>query len=308
MNEKKFVERIKGFLNKPLKQKILTARFLIRRGLAKIPFLPTRFYLKIYPNEVVSFRWSKIMPNFILGQGILGGVFSHWPDVNSYELSFLYGFLKEGMIFFDVGAFQGIYSVVAAKKVGRQGRVFAFEPSRKEWPILKANLFVNGIKNVKVESYALTSKTDEFTLYVVKVEGIGLNSLKKRITNYPLREIRVKGTTIDEYCSQNRIERIDIMKIDIEGGELEFFYGAKKVLNVYRPLIICEVLDACTSLWGYKAKDIIHFLKEAGYEWFVFSADGKIYPHTELMEYSGTENYLAVPKDKIGLVSHWLSS
>jgi len=308
MDMKKFARRIKRFLSKPLSQKILTVRFFIRRGLAKIPLLPTRFYLKIYPNEVVSFGWSRVMPNFILGQGILGGVFSYWPDTNSRELSFLYSFLKEGMIFFDVGAFQGIYSVVASKKIGRQGKAFAFEPSGKERFILKTNLFINSIKNTKVEPYALTSKVGDFDFYVVEDGGTGLDSLKKRVNVHPLRKIRVKGTTIDEYCSQNRVERIDIMKIDIEGGELGFFHGANKVLNVCRPLIICEVLDACTSLWGYKAKDIIRFLKEAGYEWFVFSADGKIYPHAELLEYSGAENYLAVPREKISLISHWLSS
>ena len=306
MKEKGFLGRIQGFYSKPLNQKILTARFFTRHGLAKIPFLPTRFHLKIYPNEIASFYWSKIMPNFIPTQGILGGVFSHWPDTNACELSFLYSFLKEGMIFFDLGAFHGIYSVVASRKVGMRGKVVAFEPARKKRVILTANLFLNRIKNVRVESCVLTSKTNELTFYVVGDGNTMFDSLKKPITKYHLREVKVKGITIDEYCSQNGIARIDMMKIDIEGGELEAFCGASKVLNVYRPLIICEVLDIATYSWGYKAREIIHFLKGIGYEWFAFSADGKIYPHTEFLEYTGADNYLAVPKEKIDLVNHWI--
>jgi FkbM family methyltransferase len=307
MNEKKLIERVKRFLSKPFNQKVLTVRFFTRRGLAKIPFLPTRFHLKIYPNEIASFNWARIMPNFIPAQGILGGVFSHYPDTNAYELSFLYSFLKEGMIFFDLGAFYGIYSVVASKKVGRQGKVVAFEPLRKKRLILMANLFVNSIKNVRVESCVLASQTNELTFYIVGDGGTMFDSLKKPVTKYHLREVKVKGITIDDYCSRNGIERIDMMKIDIEGGELEAFRGASKVLNVYRPLIICEVLDASTHPWGYNAREIVHFLKELGYEWFVFSAGGKIYPHTESLEYTGADNYLAVPKEKINLVNHWIN-
>jgi hypothetical protein len=99
--------------------------------------------------------------------------------------------------------------------------------------------------------------------------------------------------------------RLDIMKIDVEGGEREAFRGARETLRSVRPIIICEVLDWVTHPWGYPACEIIGCLCEENYVWFDFHDDGGISPHQRVSEYPEIRNDLAVPREKLPLVSRW---
>jgi hypothetical protein len=96
-----------------------------------------------------------------------------------------------------------------------------------------------------------------------------------------------------------------MMKIDVEGGELEAFRGASGMLSTIRPILICEVLDWVTQPWGYSARDIVSCLQQRGYEWFDFRDDGTISPHAQRDEYPEIRNYLAVPREKLALVERW---
>jgi len=72
-----------------------------------------------------------------------------------------------------------------------------------------------------------------------------------------------------------------------------------------RPIIICEVLDWVTRPWGYPAFEIINCLREEDYVWFDFHDDGTISPHEIRNEYPEIRNYLAIPREKLPLVSRW---
>jgi hypothetical protein len=88
------------------------------------------------------------------------------------------------------------------------------------------------------------------------------------------------------------------MKIDTEGGEVDAFRGADRLLSRIRPLIICEVLDLVTRSWGYAAADIMSLLRTYDYEWFDVLSDGSLTPHLSRMEYPEVRNYVAVPREK----------
>ncbi len=83
------------------------------------------------------------------------------------ETPFVQRFLRKGMVFVDVGANRGYYTLLASKKIGLGGRVIAFEPSPRERRFLKWNLRLNGLKNVKVEAFALGSKPGQSNLFQV---------------------------------------------------------------------------------------------------------------------------------------------
>ncbi len=91
-------------------------------------------------------------------------------------------------------------------------------------------------------------------------------------------------------------------RLDTEGGEIEAFRGAKTFLSRYRPLIICEVLDLVTRAWGYAAAEIMASLRAYDYERFDILSDGQVVPHCPRKEYSEGRNYLAVPREKQGLL------
>ncbi len=104
--------------------------------------------------------------------------------------------------------------------------------------------------------------------------------------------------SLDAYLIQNRIDNVDFLKIDTEGGEVEAFRGAHALLSHIRPFIICEVLDQVTRPWGYAADEIMSLLRTYDYEWFDIVSNGDLFPHRPKKDYAEGRNYLAVPREK----------
>ena len=108
----------------------------------------------------------------------------------------------------------------------------------------------------------------------------------------------METTRLDDYVSQFPLQRVDLVKLDVEGGEREVLKGASLVLTKFRPIFICEVLDATTQAWGYNAREIILMLQNYGFNWFEIRLDGSIVPRQIKDHYPEIRNYVAVPKEK----------
>ena len=113
-----------------------------------------------------------------------------------------------------------------------------------------------------------------------------------------MAKIAVQSVGLDQYMAENGIQRVDVMKLDVEGGELEVLRGAAGMLEKLRPILICEVLDQTTLVWGYPAREIILLLASAGYLWFECAPDGTLDPHEIREAYPSVKNYVAVPREK----------
>ena len=221
------------------------------------------------------------------------------------EREFVYKFLKPGMTFFDVGANQGIYTLLAGKQVGKKGKVFSFEPVPSQLKKLKRNLKINRISNVIAEPLAVGIKNGTTNMYVCLNGDEALSSLHlpSEDINSKKDVILVKITTIDEYVKKNNIKNIDFVKIDVEGGELNVLKGMAETLKTIRPVFMCEVQDKRTIQWGYSASEICNFLENKDYFWFIANSNGELEP-AELKnkhEIRG-ENLFAVPKEKINKI------
>src|SRR5215469_5009166 len=118
------VDRFYSFLQKTPSEKRATARFFTTMWLAKFPYAPHRVRLSLSPTECLKFWWSYFPAVFNADRSL----FEYWGD-DIGELRLLWKYLKPGMTFVDVGAFHGIYTTVAAKRLGDRSRVVAFEPS-----------------------------------------------------------------------------------------------------------------------------------------------------------------------------------
>ena len=251
-----------------------TARFLATMWLAKLPYAPHRVRLAMTSHEEVHFWWSYFPASFSPDRG----TFDYWGD-DVGDLRFLWRSLQPGMMFLDVGAYHGVFSVLAAKKLGRGGRVIAFEPSPRERQRMQRHLRQNRIESVAIEPYALTTGEGVASLNVV-VEGFTtMNSLRPPQIDHPTKQVKVDTTSLDAYLARKQIDRVDLMKIDTEGGEVDAFRGADRLLSQPRPLIICEVLDLVTRPWGYAASDIMKLVRTYDYEWFDILPDGSTQPH-----------------------------
>jgi hypothetical protein len=104
---------------------------------------------------------------------------------------------------------------------------------------------------------------------------------------------------LDACLQLQDINRVDFIKMDVEGGEWEVLKGAIELLDRRpRPIILCEVQEIRTEPWGHKAKEVIEFLRCRKFHWFRLSADGEIDAvDGRQPEFNG--NFIAVPEERL---------
>jgi FkbM family methyltransferase len=210
------------------------------------------------------------------------------------ELAFAEGFLRPGMTVLDIGAHQGLYTLLASRRVRPSGRVFSFEPSPRERRALRLNLAINFCDNVAVQSLALGSEETTADLYVVDEYNTGYNSLKPPRVAQATRAVPVKIGTLDHWLGEKKIDRVDFIKLDVEGAELSVLKGASKSLARMRPVLLVEVAQIRTAAWGYEAVEIVRFLQNIGYQWFEILDGGKLRPVTQIDR--NEMNLVAMPR------------
>jgi len=233
-------------------------------------------------------RWKKILPSvpfpvrlpfgawFVARNDGLGSTLTY-DGFETEERSFVEHFLRPGMMVLDIGAHHGFYTLLASKRVGPTGRVLAFEPSPREQQALRLNLKLNRCKNVSIQGLALGDEETEGSLFLVRGSETGFNSLKPPETRNPTTPVRVRIRRLDNVLRDAKIDRADLIKLDVEGGELGVLQGATDLLERRpRPVILVEVEDVRTVAWGYRAKEILFHLHGKGYKWFSLLAGGEI--------------------------------
>jgi FkbM family methyltransferase len=289
--------KLRAFASKPFPEKWLSIRFRARYALAKVPFLPTPLYLSVRPGLVQWFAWHRFVPAFTPASRLLEFVSGDNP-----ELRFVARFLRPGMTFLDVGAYHGIYSLIAARRVAPGGKVIAFEPCARDRRRLWLNRVLNGAWALTTEACALGASAGQRSLFVVLSGYTTMSSLRPPNIGHPVAEVPVHVATLDGYCAEHRLGRIDLMKIDAEGAEADILTGGESVIKRCRPLIICEVLDWVAKPWGRSAVASVDYLRRRGYTWFEFIEDGSVRPHVRREEYPEVRNYLAVPDEKLATI------
>jgi FkbM family methyltransferase len=139
-------------------------------------------------------------------------------------------------VFLDVGANIGLHTLASARHLRTgNGYVVAFEPHPENYKVLCHNLEQNGLTNVRAELLGLSDSCK--TLAVCGSAKAGNWSVA---SNGSLK-FEVKLLSLDEYVEQQPLERIDVIKMDIEGSEVHALAGARASLDRHRPLIIFEV-------------------------------------------------------------------
>jgi FkbM family methyltransferase len=231
-----------------------------------------------------------------LGQPLRTGTFE------KEELAFVGRFLQPDMTVLDIGAHDGLYTLLASKRVGPSGRVFSFEPSPRERRALRFHLALNFCRNVKVQGLAVGSGATEATLHVVQGNQTGCNSLRPPEVISSTLPIRVQVTSLDAWLELNGIAKVDFIKLDIEGAELEALKGAERLLDSRpRPIILVEVQDVRTAPWGYRAKTIIDYLSAKEYKWLrLLPGNAMADLELDLRDFEG--NFVACPQESLALL------
>jgi len=281
MLHRSIAQRIRSFAARPAADKILHLGLRLRRIFPKAPV----------PYRLPFGAW------FLVGQSNVDAALLN-NAFESAEINFVQKYLKPGMIALDIGAHHGLYTLLASKQVGPQGRVVAFEPSPRERKQLSRNVRLNRCTNVGIQPYALGSKRSQTDLYLVDGGEDGCNSLRPPIVDSETRPVRVDVYPFDDVAPKLGLRKVDFIKLDVEGAELDVLRGASGLLKtVPRPVFLVEVYDIRTEPWGYKAGQIVQFLDQQDYRWFELLSDGSIRPVAPNLQVYDA-NLVAIPEER----------
>lgn len=198
----------------------------------------------------------------------------------TYEPS-LVRFLKTqntiGWACIDIGANVGAISLLLAKVVGPDGRVFAIEPGPPNVARLRANFALNPELAAHTEIIASGMGRNQTELWWAEEEGNPGNAMLAQEGTH-----RIPVNTLDNFVREHDIDDIDFIKIDVEGMELDVMHGGKQTLQRFRPTLYFETLARYGDVHsGSNFKLIESFLcGECGYQLFRISTSGELEPVT----------------------------
>ena len=170
--------------------------------------------------------------------------------------------LPPGGVMFDIGANIGYYTVGAAHCVGPAGQVHAFEPTPGVHERLVANIGLNGLRNVAAHACAVTDTAGSATMYDLPGNsgGHSLGRHAASSASYAVRTIR-----LDDHVREHDIQRLDVVKLDIEGAEVLALRGMAEVLQRFRPHLLLEINPKCLRRLGFEVGDVVGILQGHGY-------------------------------------------
>jgi len=169
-----------------------------------------------------------------------------------YETELILRQAKKGDVVVDVGANIGYYTVLLADKVGKKGKIYAFEPDLANFEILEKNIKANKLENIVAIKAAVGSKQGKLKLYKSE-ENYGDHRLYGKEKG--IEEVKI--VKLDDVIK----EKIDLIKIDTQGWEPEVIEGAKKIIEKWKPIMFLEYSPASYKLAKLDGKKMMEWLQ-----------------------------------------------
>lgn len=187
-------------------------------------------------------------------------------DYESENFSFLKSACKEGAVVLDIGAHIGLFATIAAKLSGEKGKVFAFEPAPNTIPVLHQTIRINRLLG-KIEpvNQAMGKEVGKITFFVSDTEADNSNSLISYKEDRKLNGVEVAVNTIDNFTAAKKLQKIDFIKIDVEGAEYDTLRGGINVFKTMRPAFILAIHPEPIAKKGDRLEDIYDLLLQLNY-------------------------------------------
>lgn len=167
-------------------------------------------------------------------------------------------YCSPGWIVFDIGANIGAHCLRFAKTTGPQGKVYAFEPTDFAYRKLQKNVSLNPFKHVYPFQIALADQN-------LKRQTINFQSSWRTDGNSVETRGLVDLVRLDDWCLENKVERVDLIKLDVDGNEFPVLSGGRELLLSARPLIFMEV-----GAWHFEnpSRNPLQMLREMDYRFW----------------------------------------
>ncbi len=198
--------------------------------------------------------------------------FNHTLDLwlhGSDESWMLGALFSPGEVFVDIGANLGIFSLQAAAIGGARSRIYSFEPQPRAAAALHSSAMANDMRTIAVVEMVVSASEGVVPFYVPTTgSGVGSLSPDHASQGSGAVELNRPSTSLDAFVASHAVERLDLIKIDVEGFEADVLIGSTDTLRRFSPVIWFEVNPAALRAAGRGQDVCIPLLKSCGYSGF----------------------------------------
>jgi len=236
------------------------ARFLRRLGLRRVTRLG-REVMRHFLRNSLRVEWEGlILMGELEHRNFLRSVREGWRERGT--VAYVRRLVPPGGVMVDVGAHIGVYTLLSAKIVGPQGKVYAFEPDPRNSRVLKRNVVINGFSDrVEVFEVAASDHTGVVRLFINESEPSRSSFVRPDQNAF---EVEVACVRLDDVLSELNV--VHLIKIDVEGAELKALQGAEALLCRNPDLwLVCEINPSALAAGGVSPQDILGYLREFGF-------------------------------------------
>ena len=291
---------------------IFSAIRWLRRRLLPPDFPGRRFLRSAYVGLVRRTAWMQGghgVPVSIGGCGtfeldplIASGRYEEWGSGHNSGLARWVVACTGKRTVLDVGAHIGLYTLPASRVIAPDGLIYAFEPAARNVEVLERHLRFNRVTNVRVVPCLVGQLDTGAAAFFERADQVdGMNAVAVHKQRHLYVETSRPQVTLDRFCADEGI-RPDVVKIDVEGAEMNLIRGATRVLREDRPTLFLSVHPGRLEALDASPDAVATLLTQLGYR--AYRHDGATATRLEFDE------YVIVPAERAGatLEESWLSA
>lgn len=217
--------------------------------------------------------------------------------------------LEPGGVLLDVGANAGYVTITGAQLVGPSGRVLAVEPQPPMLQLLRENVAQNSFSQVTIFPNAISQNRGTARFSIATDPGLSRLTAAKCEAMTEDRQVDVETLRLDDVVSESGVDRVDLLKMDIEGYELEALKSGPVLLSDYRPACVLEVNRYSLGAAGGSAEELRQLFIRTGYrifgidshqdKWFFPSRKPALEEITGQLDLGSAFDILCVPTEKL---------
>ncbi|MEW5735729.1 MAG: FkbM family methyltransferase [Thermodesulfobacteriota bacterium] len=219
--------------------------------------------------------------NYVKSFGYISDLYqSVFLRIKEEGTSLVPNFIRQGDTVFDIGANVGRFTSFAAKLVGKNGRVYSFEPQSYPRKVLSQMKSIRGFFQVTVVDTALSDQVGKAAITIPLKDGWKPKSACGHLDGTgegAFRTETVDLTTLDLFCESHAVERLDFIKCDVEGAELKLFSSGLRALKRFSPVLYTEVDKLCLDRRGISLRAIFDFMEGIGYKAYLPDETKRLY-------------------------------
>ncbi len=167
-------------------------------------------------------------------------------------------FISSNTIFIDIGANVGYYTLLAAHII-KNGQVYSFEPVSSTFNKLLRNISLNGFSTIQCTQKAISNFNGKANVFISNDCNSGMSGLQFA-ENFSGKTEIIDCITLDQAVEDYRIPKVNIIKIDVEGSEVNILKGMEMVLNVYKPILLIEISAETLAMHNEKIGTVYDLL------------------------------------------------